>query len=103
MLLQQPQPTHDLVEAWLAPFVHAVNVVQRPRAINADAQQEVVFGKKGGPFVVQQRAIGLHGVQEGHARPPVLLYQLHGAPVERQPHERRLAPLPGDVDAVGLV
>ena len=103
MLLQKPQPAHDLVEGWLASLVYAVHVVQRPRPIDADAQQEVVFGKEGGPFIIQQRAVGLHRVQEGHARPPVLLHQLHGAPVEVQPHQRRLAALPGDVDAFRLV
>lgn len=62
-----------------------------------------MFSKKGRPFVVQQRAVGLHGVQKGHARPPILFHQVHGAPVEIQPHQRWFAALPGDVDTVGLV
>ena len=59
--------------------------------------------KEFAPLIVQQRAVGLHGVQEGHPRPAVFFHQVYGAPVETQPHQRRLAALPGDVDTLGLV
>ena len=43
MLLQQAQAAHHLVEGGRAALVHAVDVVQFARAIDADADEEVVF------------------------------------------------------------
>ena len=92
-----------LVERGPAALVNAVHIVEFARPVDADADEKVVLFEEGRPLVVQQRAVGLHGVQETHARPPIFLDHGHGAPEEIQPHQGWLAPLPGDVDAVRLV
>ena len=47
------------------------------------------------PIVIYKRAVGLEGVADGHARRAVLLLKGHGLAEEIQPHEGRLAALPG--------
>ena len=55
------------------------------------------------PLVVEQRAIGLESVFHAHARPLVLLLELDRLLEEVQPHQRRLAPLPGERDLRDLL
>jgi len=77
MFLQQPDAAHHLVECRLTPFVHPVCVMQLPGAVDADADEEVVFFEELAPTIVKQCAIGLHGVQKSHSRPGVFLFQFH--------------------------
>jgi hypothetical protein len=55
------------------------------------------------PFVVQERAVGLHGVLEGHARPLVLVLEFYGTPVEVEAHQGWFSTLPGHRYLVGPV
>jgi hypothetical protein len=75
------------------------------RAVDADADQEVIFLEEFTPFIVQQGAVGLHGVLESHPRSAVFLLISDGLAVEIDSHQGRLATLPGYGDlitAVGL-
>ncbi len=71
--------------------------MQVPRPVDRDADEELVLGQELAPFVVDEDAVGLEGVRDAFAVAVVLL-ELHGAPEEVHPHERRLAALPGEVD-----
>ena len=86
---------HDPVEGALAAPVEPVGVVQLARPVHAQAHQEVVLLEEGAPVVVEQDPVGLEGLLHDLSRPAVLLDQLDGAGEEGEPHERRLAPLPG--------
>jgi hypothetical protein len=63
-------------------------------AVNAQADQEVVFLEERAPLVVQEDAVGLKRVLHDLAGPAVLLDELHGALEEVEPHQGRLAALP---------
>ena len=98
VLAQVPPAAHHQVEGALAAAVDAVGVVQLARAVDAQADQEVVLLEERAPVVVEQQAVGLEGVLHGLAGPAVLLDQFDGAPEEVELHQRRLAALPGDGD-----
>ena len=98
VLLEEPKATHHLVEGAGAALVDPVGVVQLAGAVDADADQEVVFDEELAPLVVEQGAVGLHRVQEPHPRPLVTLRDLDGASEEVDTHQGRLASLPGDRD-----
>jgi len=89
---------HDPRERALPALVHAVGVVERLRSVHAQADEEVVLPEEGGPFVVEPGAVGLDGVQDALAGLAVLRSQLDDAAEEVQPHQRRLAALPRDID-----
>jgi hypothetical protein len=56
-----------------------------------------VFFEEFTPFIVQQRAIGLHRIEDLHTRLAVLLNVRDGASKEFDTHQRGLAALPGNV------
>ena len=95
----QAVPAADhVVEAAPALLVDAVGVVHGARAVDAEADQVVVLLEERGPLVIDQRAVGLDGVQDAAVlRLAVLLGQLDRALVEVQPAQHRLAALPGDL------
>ena len=86
---------HHPVERALAAPVEPVGVVQLARPVHAQAHQEIVLLEEGAPVVVEQDPVGLEGLLNHLPRPAVLLDQLDGAGEEGEPHQRRLAPLPG--------
>ena len=105
MLLQQPQASHHPVKGRSAAFVHPVDIVQFGGTVDTDADEKAVIAEELTPGVVQECAVGLHGVLEPHARPLVLVLVFDGAPVEVEAHQGRLPPLPGYrhfVSAMGL-
>ena len=103
VFLQQTQAAHDPIKGRSPAFVHTIHIVQVAWAVNADADQEVVFFKEGAPGIIQQGAVGLEGVFQGHSRPAVPFSQDHSLTEEIQAHQGGFAPLPGDGDLVGLV
>ena len=94
VLSQVPPALHHPVEGALPAAVDPVGVVDLARAVDAQADQEVVLLEEGAPVVVEQDAVGLEGVLHGLAGPAVLLDELDGAPEELELHQRRLAALP---------
>ena len=97
VLAQAVPAAHHVVEAALVPLVDAVGIVQMPRTVDADADEVVVLLEECRPFVVDQRAVGLNGVQHALMRLAVLVRQLDGAAKEVQAAQHRLAALPRDV------
>ena len=87
---------HHEIEGALAASVAPIGVVQFARAVDAQADQEVVFLEEGAPVVVEQQAVGLESVLHRLAGPAVFLDQFDGALEELELHQRRLAALPGD-------
>ena len=63
-------------------------------AVDAQADQKIVFLEEGAPVIVEQDAVGLKGVLHDLPGPAVLLDEFDGAPEEFELHQRRLAALP---------
>ena len=99
-LCAQAVPAADhVVEAAFALLVDAVRVVQLARPVNAQADQVVVLLEESGPLVVDERAVGLHRVQDAPmVRLAVLVGQRDRTLVEVQSAQHWLAALPGDID-----
>src|SRR5208337_784161 len=96
----QAVPAADhVVEAAFALLVDAVRVVQLARPVDAQADQVVVLLEESGPLVVDERAVGLHRVQDAPmVRLAVLVGQRDRTLVEVQSAQHWLAALPGDID-----
>ena len=103
MLLQQPQASHHPVKGWLAALVHPVGIMQLPGPVDTDADEKIVLAEELAPVVVQERAVGLHGVLEGHARPLVLVLEINGPPVKIEAHQGGFAALPGHRHLIGAM
>jgi len=103
VLLEQSGGGHGSVEGAVAPLVHAVRVVKRPWAIDAQPNQEVVFAEELAPGIVQQYSVCLDGVLDVHTGPCILGCARHRTPVEVEPHEGGLAALPGNRHPAGTL
>ena len=55
------------------------------------------------PAIIQFCTVGLDGVVNCYARADILLHQFHGILEEFQPHQGRLAALPGDGHLGGIL
>src|SRR5690606_29940707 len=95
MLLQQANAAHHLVKGWTPAFVLAVGIMQLAGAIDADADQEVVFLEELAPLVIQQGRVGLERVFYGHARFAILRLEFDGFPEKIHAHQGWLTALPG--------
>jgi hypothetical protein len=73
-------------------------VVQGAWTVQAEADQEAVFVKELAPLLIDQRPVRLQRVVDAHAGLAVLLLIGDRLPEEVQPHQRRLAALPGESD-----
>ncbi len=93
----------DAVERGLAPLGHAVGVVQVFRAVDAEADEEMVLAEEAAPGVVQQDAVGLQAVEDPLAVGAVLLLQVQDLAEEVDAQEGRLAALPLEFDLRGVV
>ncbi len=93
--LEDVQAADDPLIGGLAALVDPVGVVQRPRAVDRDPDEEVVLAKESTPVVVEERAVGLDRVEYSLARPGVSALELDRAAEEVEPHHGRLAALPG--------
>ena len=95
-VLQMREPLHHLVERALAALVHPVGVVQLPRPVDRDPDQDVVLLEERRPFLVQQCPVRLDRVDGPLPRLQIPLRELDRAAEELDPHQRRLTALPGD-------
>jgi len=100
VVVQRLIPTHHIVERSLAALVDAIRIVKLARAVDAQADQDVVPLQEGAPRVVQPGAVGLERVRNLLSRLLVALHAGDRALEELEPHQRRLAALPAD-DHVG--
>ncbi|MDW8804737.1 hypothetical protein P1P68_08040 [Streptomyces scabiei] len=74
---QVTQTAHDPVEGGLATLVDPVGVVQFARTVHGESDQEVVVPEELGPFPVDERAVGLDGVDDpptGRGVSPLVLH-----------------------------
>jgi len=78
--------SHHPVEGGLSGLVHSVGIMKLSRPVQGQPYEKVVLPEKFAPFVIQQGAIGLHGVLNGHPRTPVLLLILYRSPEKVQAH-----------------
>src|SRR5690606_29317357 len=97
MLLEQLQPANNRIKAGLLSLVDAVLVVQLARAIDGEADEELLFGEELSPFVVQQCPIGLQGVADGLAV-GILALEFNNLAEVVDTQERWLTALPGEAD-----
>ena len=72
--------------------------MQFTRAVDAQADQEIVGLEKGGPLLVQERAVGLQGVADDAPGGRVFFLQRHRAAEEIEPYQGGLATLPAEPD-----
>ncbi len=103
MFLEQPDSLHDPVEGSMASLVLPVGVVKFFGTIHAQADKEVVFMEESAPLVIEEDAVGLEGVLDPGARLLIFFLELHGPAEEIEPHQGRLASLPGDGHLRNLV
>src|SRR5690606_4997234 len=97
VFLENLDAAHDGVPGGLAALVHAVTVVDGARAVDAHADEEIVFLEECAPLVVEAGAVGLEGVFDDAAG-AVLFLEGDRAAVELDAHERGLAALPAEDD-----
>ena len=93
----------DFLESGRAALVAAEAVVDVLRAIQRDAQQEVIFFEKARPLARDECAVGLQAVVDLFAI-CVDLLELHRPAVEVEAHHQRLAAVPDELhlrDVVG--
>jgi hypothetical protein len=86
VLAKVPPATHDLIERTLLASIDAIRIVEFTWAINAEADQEIVFLEKGAPFIIEKDAVGLKRVLHNLAGPAILFDELDGVPEKIQLH-----------------
>ena len=97
VFFEQFEPVVHPFIGGIAFFIHAIGVVEFRRAVDAQADEEMVFGKEFTPFVVQQGAVGLQGVADLSAT-GVFLLQGNRFPEKVDSQQRRFSSLPGEGD-----
>src|SRR6266571_5976625 len=95
MLLQQPRSTHHFLERRRTTFIYTVGIVHGLWTIQAQPDQEVMFVEKSAPIIIQEDAIGLHGVLNVDARASIGMHKLHRAIEKVESHQSWFATLPG--------
>ncbi len=95
MFLQIVQALHHPIEGRLALLIPPKGIVPLTGPVDADPYQKVVFPEKSGPFVIDQGAVGLDGIQDSHTGAAIFLLVLDRASKKIQAHQHRLAALPG--------
>ena len=68
VLAQEPPALHHFVEGASFAAIEPVRVMDLARAVDAQADQEIVLLEKGAPLVIEQDAVGLKGVLRRSAR-----------------------------------
>ena len=75
-------------------MVEPIPIVKFLRSVDAHAEKKLVVGEKLAPLVIEQNCICLQEVTYLPAA-AVFFLQFHRPFIEIQPHQHRLAPLPG--------
>ena len=88
---------HYAVECAFAGVVEAVVVVVFFWAVNADADEEIIFGEELTPFVVEEYSVGLETVCDSLARLSVFLFEFYHFFVVVEAHEGWFSALESDV------
>lgn len=96
VFLKQPCRLHDPIERPVAGPVFPVKIVQLPRSVDTQADEEVMVVEEAAPCLIDQYAVGLEGVLDRGPGLPAPVLQLYGPSKKIESHERRLAPLPGN-------
>ena len=99
--LQPLEGPQDAAKGPLSLAVDPIAVMQMTRAIQAQANEELLSVQKLTPGVIEQEAVGLEGVADARARWAVLLLERDDPLEEFHSHQGRLAPLPGEADLRG--
>src|SRR5579862_622822 len=94
VFMEQPPAIHHFIEGAFLAAVDPILIVELARTIYAQADQKIVFLKKGTPIIVDKNAVGLKGVFYALFGPAVFFYELDRASEEVNLHQRRLATLP---------
>jgi hypothetical protein len=94
VLLQESEPLHNPVKGPFPYRIFPAGIVQLPRSIDTNTNEEPVFPEKFAPIVVQQDSIRLDGVMDHHAGPAIFLLKEDRFLKEIQAKEGRLTPLP---------
>ena len=98
VLLEAAGGRDDSVEDRPAAEVVPVGVVQFARAVEARPDEVVVLGEEGAPLVVEEHAVGLERALHSHAVGHATCLGSARPPEEVDPHQGRLAALPGEGD-----
>ena len=98
--LERLEPADDPVERGLAALVDAVGVVHRLGPSMETPTRKSCSPEERRPLVVEERGVGLDGVEDPLTGCGVPLLELEGAAEEVEPHHRRLTALEGDHDLV---
>ncbi len=98
--LQHLRGRVHLVERRLAALGDPVVIVDVLRAVDGEAHQETMLLEEARPVLVEQRAVGLQVVFDALSGLRVLPLQRDHLAEEVEPHQRRLAALPGEDDFV---
>jgi len=94
---------HHQVESALAAAVNPVAVVHLVWAVNAQADEEMMFLEERTPVIVEQQAVGLEGVLHDLFGSAVGFNEFHCFLEEVEFHQRRLATLPRHRDFLGAM
>jgi hypothetical protein len=95
MLLQQSRSPQHFLERRRATFIYPVSIMHGLRTIQTQPDQEVMFEEKLTPIIIQEDAIGLHGMLNLDAGACICLYKIHCTFEKIQSHQSWFAPLPG--------
>ena len=95
---QPGQAPHRPGVGRVPPAVGPAAIVEPGRPVDAQADREAVLGEEGAPVVVEPGPVGLQVVDAPPSRGQVAPLQLHHSPVEGEPGEGGLAPVPGEAD-----
>ena len=96
--LQLPQTSQHFRMCGAPVCVAAQRIMDCRRTIDRDADQEAVLGEKPGPLLIEQRTVGLQGIDDGGPRRAIALLQRKRFAEKVDARERRFAALPGKVD-----
>ena len=103
VLLQQPGCSEGLIEGRFALFGEAIGVVQLARTIETQPDEELVLGKEGTPFVIEQSPVGLDVVGDTTAGRRMLSLQLNDLAKKRKAQNRRLTAMPSENDLLNIL
>ena len=95
---QVTESAHHLVEAAAAAARQPVRVVDLAWPVDRDPDEELVLLEERDPTVVEFGPVRLDRVEGPLPWLQVAIDKLHRAPEELEAHQRRLAPLPCDLN-----
>ena len=96
MALQGVDAGHHSIKRWFAAAGDAIAVVQLSRAVNRQADKELIRFEEFSPGIVNQDTVGLQIVFDPLAGLFILLLEFHYFVEKLQPHQGRFTALPGE-------